>query len=267
MLNSFETFLFIGCSHRYVSISNTYGAMFYGNYIYLPIMSTLNFYGAILDIFIYLERLSCFRTRIKAFFNYPAWYVCLVAFISCALINSPYFLISEPGVFDAPLGNSTYFRIYYWKNTEYSYTLAGKALNYVVYFIKDVLTFIVDISINVTCIISFKKYLKLKQMINKVGNSEKLDVNLSIKEKKQTLMVISMSCVSFLAHSVYLTSVIYYYYSYDLIANVLGASGEIAVMFKNFFNFFFLYAFNFRFRKNFKLGILALSNKVNLQKI
>lgn len=128
------------------------------------------------------------------------------------------------------------------------------------------LTFIVEISINVACIISFKKYLKLKQMINKVGNNEKLDVKLSNKERKQTLMVISMSCVSFSAHSVYLTSVIYYYYSYDLIANILGASGEIAVMFKNFFNFFFLYAFNFRFRKNFKLCILSLSNKANSQK-
>ena len=264
LINLFETFLFIGCSHRYVSISNTYGALFYGNYFYLPITSTLNFYGSILDILINLERLSCFKTRIKSFFRYPARYVCLIAFISCLLVNSPYFLINEPGVFDAPLSNSTYFRIYYWAITDYSQTLTGKTLNYVVYFIKDVLTFIVEISINISSIIFFKKYLKLKLTINTVSINGKIDVNLSLKEKKLTIMVISMCCLSFLTHSVYVTSVIYYFYYYDITANILGVSGEIAVMLKNFLNFFFLYSFNFRFRKNFNSLFLVLFNRFNL---
>ena len=258
LINLFETFLLIGCSHRYVSISNTYGALFYGNYFYLPITSTLNFYGSILDILINLERLSCFKTRIKSFFKYPARYVCLIAFISCLIINSPYFLINEPGVFDAPLGNSTYFRIYYWAITDYSQTLTGKTLNYVVYFIKDVLTFIAEVSINIWSIILFKKYFKLKLIINSVANNQKC---LSNKEKNLTFMVIIMSCVTFFAHSVYVTSVIYYFYSYDTVANILGVSGEIAIMFKNFLHFHFLFAFNLNFRNKCKLVFFQLFKK------
>ena len=264
LINLFEAFLFIGCSHRYVPISNTYGAMFYGNYFYLPITSTLNFYGSILDILINLERLSCFKTWIKSFFRYPARYVCMVAFISCLIINSPYFLINEPGVFDAPISNSTYFRIYYWAITDYSQTLTGKTLNYVVYFIKDVLTFIVEISISFTSIVLFKKFLKLKIGINPVGNVRKGQIKFSKKERKLTFMVIMISCVTFLAHSVYVTSVVYYFYSYDIIANTLGALGEIAVMFKNFLYFSFLYRFNLSFRNQVKCMVLVVLNRLNL---
>ena len=88
--------------------------------------------------------------------------------------------------------------------------------------------------------------------IEKVGKKNStipLNKRITIMERNITLMIIVLCFFSILIHLFYLTTTIYYYFSYGLILSLLGISTVLTTTLKNFSNFFLLFIFNVNFRK------------------
>ena len=276
--NLFETFLFVTATFRYFEFSNSYGAAFYGCYLYLPIVNTCFFYGSFLDIWINLERISIFRKGVKYWLKYSPLQIGLVLFVFAVLIASPFFFANEPAFYDATLSLTSSFRIFFWGKTKFSQTLAGKVLIGMAYFMRDIFTSFLEISINLISIYLLQKYLNEKGKTNKrkfvsniqVGNDEgNLMLSNSLRamnrsrmtifrfeiskmDKNVTMMVIILCSISIFVHIISLMSSGLNFYTYNTTTVAISALTAISVTFKNFSNFILFYLFNFNFRKNFR---------------
>ena len=158
-----ESIFFIPNTYGRLSISNSYGSVFYISYFHVGLQNTLVLFGSFMDICISLDRIVVFYPKVRSkLLNLSHYKISLVLFLISAAICSQYFFIFNPSCMDVKLNETETLRLFMWKNTEFSLSLAGEILNYTNYFIRDILIFLVEIVLNVVSVCILKKHLNKK---------------------------------------------------------------------------------------------------------
>ena len=87
------------------------------------------------------------------------------------LITLPYYFIHYPAYFDVNLSENETFRLHYIGLTEFGQSSIGLIVNNVLFFIKDVLAFIIEIGLNISLIVLLRKHINKKtSMIHMASN-------------------------------------------------------------------------------------------------
>jgi len=246
---------FVIPTYNLFSFTNTNEALAYGAYFYVPVYTTVYFFNSFLDVYISMERIALFLPLFGRI-NANSWkIICSILFASCLAINFPYFFYFVPHNYEVELDNHEMFSIYSWILTDFADSLAGKIVAYVIYFIRDVLTLLLEVTLNIFSLIEMKRHVdKKKNVVYNLENAQNSNVgrNLSKADHNMTFMVLVMCLLSVLQHIGFLACTGYYLQSQNLLAySICYASNQI-ISIKHASNFFLFILFNSLFRKNVK---------------
>ena len=154
---------YISSTYNFFDLTNSFLSRAYTSKFYIPIVTILAFFSGFLDILISIERLLDFYPHIKKPTSLKS---CFILMFVVIIITLPYFFIYYPAHIDVNLSQNETFRMYFIGLSDFGQSSIGQVVNYALFFIKDVLTFIVEIVLNVSIIVLLKKNLnKIKLMI------------------------------------------------------------------------------------------------------
>ena len=257
---------FVTTSTRLFSFAISYEATFYSVYIYTPLLSAFYLNSSLLEIYLVIERMLYFLPeRFKRFRIVRFKKFCMSLFIISVLIILPNYFIYFPGHFDVPLDKSTVYRIHSISLTPFSETTAGKALAFLMYFIRDILTMIAKLVLNTILVIHVRRYLfKLKMdKLNfalKISTSalhiQNIDLSkqsyINKTDRNQTYIALIMSLYSLFEHAFYIPSYILFALRINTIAPLFYFLCIVSLGLKHATNFLIFYKFNFLFRTEVK---------------
>jgi hypothetical protein len=269
---------FVTTSSRLFKFVISYEATFYSVYFYTPILSAFYLNSSLLEIYLVVERMLFFLPqRYKIFKIIRMKKFCLSLFITSVLVILPNYFILHPGYFDVPLDENTVYRIYSIHLTQFSETTVGKALAFLMYFIRDMLTLVAKLVLNTILVIHVRRYL-FKLKMDKLNFALKISTSalhinnidfsrqsyITRTDRNQTYIALIMSLYSLLEHAFYIPSYVVFaiqpLYANN-IAPILYFLCILALAFKHATNFFVLYKFNSLFRTEVKNTFFKFSNR------
>lgn len=225
-----------------------------------------------MSVLLNIERASSFTEHFKKFKNISPYSACLYLLILCAMINLPtHFLIdiaSDSEVYSAlkSFENVKLFKGICLRNKN-SLSSFGITATLFGFFVKGLLTLLLDIISNVLSIVYFKRYLKRKLASLQIRELQTVSASVShtaaqnfqlerieSMKRKQTTMTIYLTLFSIVVYAVELAANVIIYFFYKNL-NVLFAFEFIIVFltaFKQNMNFLFFYMFNTNFQHYFK---------------
>jgi hypothetical protein len=333
VINFVEFFYsFTQCVRLLSFISNTYEAHFFVTYIYIPVFNTCQYCKFLIDLLIIWDRIETFKNKvpstllstvthnyyikynrsksgtsgakergmIKISMRSIIWFICIFSL----LFNAPYLLAYVPGkkiiLFVAANGSIMQPRMefYYARKTQFYKSTFGFILMNFTYFVKNLLTFLAEIALNIVFCFLFKTHFAKKRTrlmstfggtysmvensttndsVNQRNNSliskksliqstsrNFLSLDNHKVDKKLTKTVILMSCISIVHHTLLLSFILYYLFSFfDLIAKCLAFSAHFSSVIRHSTPFFIFYVFNKNFRNEFKM--LFFSKYFNME--
>ena len=158
----FTIFDFVFYSRRYFTFVNTYWANAYNCFIHEPITNTAYFFGSVLDIIIMLDRLSTFSRKYRVIPEAIEWWkVTIGTLMICIVINGPYYFVNLPTEFSFQIATSNQaYIVYAVDQSDFSTTVVGRVLTFGIYFIRDFLTMVISIVLNILSVVCLKQYLK-----------------------------------------------------------------------------------------------------------
>ena len=249
-------------SYRFFEFTNTAQMIDYYSYLYFPFISVTYTFGNIIDIIINLERILQLKKKTDYFEKLNTKIVCLFLFVVCIVLNIPLFLTYTPANKQLPTGPKSFFTIYYNSFTQFSSSLAGKITAYLLYALRNIIIYFIEIVVNVVLISSLKSFLKKKLTLTGTLNKSSLKGASNEQNKlkndnkhadhKATVMVLIICMLSTLEHSFYIAYTFYNLFRFDFISNTLFVVSNFLITFKHFFNIFLFCIFNKVFRKNFR---------------
>lgn len=162
LINIIFAFAFICDSRRYLTISNTEFSTYFRCYFKIPFLNLFYFFGSVVDIVLAIERLVELTKLKDRFRRLNPIGVSLGLFFACLIVNAPFILIFEPKksrLFsnisnDSSNVNGSFF--YFYGESHFALSPIGKILKNIQYFIRDILTLLVLILINLICIVLFR---------------------------------------------------------------------------------------------------------------
>ena len=190
------TFTFTNLTYRVFNFTNSYGTMLYGGNIQFPLLLSFYYLISLFEICILLERIKFFLpTRFKNLIVLNSDNFCYILLLYSLLINLPNYFVFVPSYVNVELENNSFYCIYFMSQTEFSHTTAFKAINYLFFAIRDVLTLLAKLILNIIAIILVKQYmLKLKkekeEFANKIS-SQILHSNKTAPASNETFCYIS----------------------------------------------------------------------------
>ena len=246
--------------------TNSYSVSFYSNFFYAPFVSIFYLNGNLLESFITIERILKVHPnkQVKKMIKLKHFWI--FVFVLSVVINLPSFFLTKPGYVDIMLGNSNLVRNFYNKQTEFSMTALGKILTYLMFFIRDFITLVIKIGLNLISILLIKKYINkisasstskfyrtsstiIKDESNNIATKKayitKIDKNL-------TFIAVIMSVLSSFENLFFIVSYIYLVFSLNQIGWTLYFLSNFMVALKHISNLFILYFFNNLFKDEFK---------------
>jgi hypothetical protein len=153
---------------RFLPFANSYFALWYMNTIGLPIANVCYFYSNILDLLITLEKLSIFIKSVDEFskkhMRSPN-IICMVLFMTCLIINLPYFFFYEPStqlVYFSP--NETYVFTNY-EISGFTKSHLGQAILYFQYLVRDIVPLIFLVLMNTSLIVQLNRYVRNRRVM------------------------------------------------------------------------------------------------------
>lgn len=158
----FTIFDFVFYSRRYLAVVNTYWANAYDAFVHEPITNTAYFFGSVLDIIIMLDRLSTFSKRFRIIpETFEWWKVTILTLVVCIVIDGPYYFVNIPTQFTFQVaGYDQAYIVFSVDQSDFSTTVIGRVLTFGIYFIRDFLTMLVSIVLNILSMIYLKRHLK-----------------------------------------------------------------------------------------------------------
>ena len=142
--------------------------------------------------------------------------------------------------------------------TEFYNSLLGKIINYVIYFLKDVLILCIEILFNIISAILLRRHLLKKKNLqtvkkpnlnnNNINQKEQFQSTINKAEEKFTILVIVMTSLSFFQHFTIILFTVYSRVNLNFSKYFLIFYG-ISYTLKNFVSFFLFYFFNQQFRR------------------
>ena len=256
---------FINTTHRIFSFTNTYPALIYGTYFKEPLQTALYLYSSFLEICIVINKSLYFfpkRLNKTKYFENKKYFIILFAL--SIIVSLPMFFILEPTYTDVELGKDEWFRIYTFGITNFSYTLAGKAVSYLLYFIRDIFALIVKLVLNIMTVVLVKQYtnrlkkekaefeLRLSSSALSVNdatvvpnNDGSRQTNISKTDRNQTYTAIVICLFSIVEHVLYVMT---FFFLDSAIAAYFYYFALLSLTLKHGSNVFVFYRFNFLFR-------------------
>lgn len=167
-INLIYMFSFLCESRRFLAFTNAEWSIFFKCYVKLQLVLLAYFYGCMLDIVLALERLSELTNFKHAFNRVSSVRVCVWLFLACLLISLPFLFIFEPKaplVFRNTRTNSTEL-VYFYAETAFATQPSGKLLKMGQALVRDVLTLVLLIGLNVSTLILFRRNYNLNHHDN-----------------------------------------------------------------------------------------------------
>ena len=178
------------------------------------------------------------------------------------IINIPNFFVSQPFYLYFKLNDSTIIRKYLAKPTVFSASNLGKLITYLIYFIRDILTLIIKIILNIYAVVLIRKYFyKVKsnlKRVNSVSGQMENSTGLNTKsyytkvDRNLTFISITMCILSSFENIFYIASYVLAAFKYDETLLNLYFFSNIIIAFKHSSNLIILYSFNSLFKEEFK---------------
>jgi hypothetical protein len=159
----FGSFNCFSNTKRVFSWSNSYLTNAYAANFYVPLAATLNFFSSMIDIFTVLDRIGNFNRRVKTIFHYPMYRTCFITFIACSAFSVPLFLAYGPESQTVMLNSTSSLTIWYPGASPYfSMKLIGTVWLAIILAVKDFVTMVVQLVLNIISIILLKRYVEKK---------------------------------------------------------------------------------------------------------
>lgn len=265
LTNILSSVIFLSRSRRYFFLFGTYDIKAFDSYGYIPIATTLYFINSVIDIFILLDRISNFIQKIKNILSRVSPFkICIIIIISCSLINIPIFFVYVPKSIKINFSNNQTYSFYIVSVSEIIKTKAGNIMIFTLYSIRDILTLIIEICLNFVTIRFIRNHIGKKNQMRKsitlmlstanslVENKETFIRGRSLSqlsETRSTMMVIIISMLNILVHSLLFYTLIYGYYYSDYFGSLFSSLVVLANSFKHACNFFIFLFFNLKFKE------------------
>jgi hypothetical protein len=242
---------------------------------------TFQFFLNVLDCIILGERCSNFNRHFDPFFRINSHVICLVVLLACSIINLPIFFDLSPRPepeFQQALTNLTFLDSFSYCSTgQFMSSLYGKITNFIVIFVRDILTLLAEIAISVYSIVLFKQFLNKRALestinaceVNRENGIDSYDViqvaspstyaqntavsDLNSFNTKLTKMTLYMSLCSILTHTGYLlVFLIYGPNNNSILSHIMTLVALAITLVKHVSNFFLFFFFNKNFRQYIK---------------
>ena len=253
---------YFNITYNYFEITNSFLVRAYSSIVYIPVVTILAFFSGVLDILISVERLLDFFPNVKKLTSLKSCFVLMPVVI---FITLPYFFIYYPSHLDVELSKNKTFRLYFIGLSDFGQSSIGQIVNNVLFFIKDVLVFIIEIVLNVLLVVLITKHRNKKKRVIKTTsihlnnlqppsspfristNSSRSSFNAAVSRKRNkniTVMVVVICVFSGFAH----ITTIMCNTSLSIAQNTLSYSfcfgANFFLSFKSFSNFFIFLFFN-----------------------
>jgi hypothetical protein len=230
---------------------------------------------AILEIVVLLERIKIMNPYLKKHFKITPQKMVPIIFFPCLLFNSIFSLAIFPDVG----GDFIYYdsngvervNTYWFVNSSpLVQSSIGSICMIVFYFIRDVLTLITTLILNIVTLIELNNYFKKRNaifrrsnLVNALSTHSPIDsstpttgaLNHNAREKamakSQIKLVLIMCLISVVTRVISVLSSIYYLFSTDYIAVLLSAISDLVFVVGPSVSFFIFYVFIKDFKKDF----------------
>jgi hypothetical protein len=218
---------------------------------YLPFLAFTSHFVAILQIAILFERIKIMNLFVKKHFTISPKKMILITFFPCASLISAYTLLYVPyfgGDFYYSVSNGIQRVNGFWfvSTSTLAQSEIGSILMIALLFVKDILTLITTITLNIVSLIELKNYIKNVQ--NEIQN---------LKKKNHIKLILIMCSISIVERIAFVIANVYFLFSTDYVAYLLGAISDLAFVVGASISFFVFYNFN----KDFKGEFFILANK------
>jgi hypothetical protein len=253
-------FGFVGLSPRYFPFFNHYLSKFYRCKIFGFIFTTLYFFANVLDIIVAVDRLSIFIKKLdKKFDSVKPYFICLIAFCVCFIINFPvlktYRILNDEQFLKSD-------SLTYCDLTSFSKSKFGILINMLILLIRDLLTLIIEILISCLAICFYSRFSSSQFQTHKANSSE-FEVNEAAykqrmkdeRGKKLLLMTINLCTFSIISHIIVCITFIssfFFIKNNKILYNILVFFTLFSINIKHSFNIFIFYFFNNNFKKSFR---------------
>lgn len=234
---------------QFSRISRCYGAHF---------GLTFFFYGNVLNILIIFERMSLYHINMKIFSTLNPYKVCVFSFFVCCLINWPtllqYSIKSNDEFYQARTNYSILVNFTYCERTDFILSTVGKVIFCLIYFVRDILTLIIEILAYSVSLVTFKRYLRSKTHVlvlaltisnpssSRIKRLERTNKNLTDMSISSALLSIICNCLTIFY------MVVYYLFDNTLIFHYYGFFSTLIISIRYSLTFFFNYYYNLNFR-------------------
>jgi hypothetical protein len=259
-------FGFVGLSPRLFPFFNHYLSKFYRCKLIGFIFTTIYCFGNVLDIIIALDRLSIFIKKLDKNFNHARpYYICLISFFICFLVNFPV-LLSYKILNDEEFLNSD--SLTYCGQTAFAVSKLGMTINMIILLIRDLLTLIVEILINCLAICFYSRFSTSQVQNHKSSSSDYENNEANYKQrvkdergKRLLLMTINLCTLSIISHIIVCITFVSSFLlikNNKILYNILVFFTLFSINIKHSFNIFIFYFFNTNFKKSFRNRLLSM---------
>jgi hypothetical protein len=273
LLTLLITFQWLNCCIRIIPWTNSYMGQAVCIYFVVNTANALYFYGSLIDILMILDRIAIFNKFVKSLIKLSPYIICCITFVVMVVVEGPGFLVLVISSESFKLNATTSYIVWYNKNSEFANSRAGTVLTYLVFIIRDVLLGIVQIILNFALVVCFKQYMSKKMAIHSgttvapinstmnstTGTNAQRKTSdtaggqtgrVSSADKRATVMCILMCILSMVEHLLVLASVLYPYFSSNLlIAFEIYSVSFLWQLLKRIADFFLLFFINKVFKK------------------
>lgn len=162
IINLIYAITFICDSRRFVSIANTQFATYFRCYFKIPLLNLCYFYGCVLDIAVAFDRMIELTMLKHKFRRINSNLICALLGLFCLTVDWSYVLEFEPKSKEIVItyqnqSNRTEIFYYYGKSA-FALSFKGQILNKTLLFVRDILTLVILIGLNVATLIRLRFY-------------------------------------------------------------------------------------------------------------
>lgn len=260
---------FVSATYRIFEFTNSYGAIFFGCFIYNFLLSMFYTNVNFFEVLIVFERMLYFLPnkfkQIKTEYNKVSLFLFILSFAICL----PDLFLFTPGRIPVEIEKDTYFNIFFWNPTEFSRTLTYTILGNLCHVLRDLVPLILKLVLNLISVKMMRNYFnrirmeklafalkisspELHENIKSPANADEGSVIMTKTDRNQVLIAIIMCLSSLIENFFYIASYVLLILNLYELAPLFYCISCIAIALKNTTNFFVLYKFNNLFRVEFR---------------
>jgi hypothetical protein len=232
---------------------------------YIPYSGFTSNYDSLLEIAILFERIKIINPFVKKHFTIKPRKMILATLFPCLLLNAVYGLVYVPfygGDFYYYDAQGKYEVNSFWfiSASSLADSNIGSIALIVFYFFRDILIMLVTIILNIIATIEMRNFFRDRNRILQNSITIQVANNLTYtaagqndsrkkSEKNAIKLVLTKCLISTITKAVVLLSDIYYLFSSDYIATLIGGITDYVLVLGPAISFFVYYHFNRDFRK------------------